>query len=70
MRSYPCGVIELHLSEQLAIDAEIAEAASLVVDDAVTLAGDRDEPRLLAVLRPLQSPQQIPCDGVYQAWTL
>lgn len=70
MRAYPGRVVELHLSEQLAIDAEVAEAASLVVYDAVTLAGHGDEPRLLAVFWTLQSPQQIPCDGVYQAWTL
>lgn len=70
MRSYPGGVVQLHLSEELAIDAEVAEAASLVVYDAVTLTGDGDEPWLLAVLWTLQSPQQIPCDGVYQAWTL
>lgn len=70
VRSYPGGVIELHLSEQLAVDAEVAETASLVVDDAVTFTGDGNESRLLAVLWAFQGPQKIPCDGVYQAWTL
>ena len=37
--AYPGGIIDLHLCQQFSINAEVAEAASLVVDDAVALAG-------------------------------
>lgn len=62
--AYPDGIIDLHLCQQLSINAEVAEASPLVVDDAVALAGHRDEPGTLIVVWPLQSSQQVPCDGV------
>lgn len=37
--AYPARIIDLHLCQQFSIDAEVAKAASLVVDDAVALAG-------------------------------
>lgn len=37
--TYTCGVIDLHLGQQLAIDAEVAELTPVVVDDAVALTG-------------------------------
>lgn len=37
--SYPGGIIDLHLCQQFPINAEVAEAAPLVVDDAVALTG-------------------------------
>lgn len=37
--AYPGGIIDLHLCQQFSINAEVAEVASLVVDDAVALAG-------------------------------
>ena len=68
--AYPGGIIDLHLCQQFPINAEVAEAASLVVDDAVPLAGHWDEPWAQIVVRPLQSPQQVSRDGVDQTWTL
>ena len=68
--TYPRGVVDLHLRQQLAVDAEVAEASALVADDAVALAGHGDEARLLAQLRALQGPQQVPRDGVDQTWAL
>lgn len=68
--AYPGGIIDLHLCQKFSINAEVAEAASLVVDDAVALAGHRDEPWAPIVVWALQSPQQVPCDGVDQTWTL
>lgn len=68
--AHPGGVIDLHLCQQFPINAEVAEAAPLVVDDAVALTGHGDEPRALIVVWALQSPQQVPCDGVDQTWTL
>lgn len=62
--SYPAGIVDLHLGQKLSVYAEVAEATSLVVDDAVAFAGHGDEARPLAQLRPLQSPEQVPCDGV------
>lgn len=35
--AHPDGIIDLHLCQQFSINAEVAEAASLVVDDAVAL---------------------------------
>lgn len=55
--AYPGGIIDLHLCQQFSINAEVAEVASLIVDDAVALAGYWDEPWALTVVRPLQSPQ-------------
>lgn len=37
--AHPGGIIDLHLCQQFSINAEVAEAASLVADDAVALAG-------------------------------
>lgn len=68
--AYPGRIIDLHLCQQFSINAEVAKVASLIVDDAVALAGHWDEPWALIVVRPLQSPQQVPCDGVDQTWTL
>lgn len=67
--TYPSGIIDLHLCQQFSINAEVAEVASFIVDDTVTLAWHRDEPWALTVVRPLQSPQQIPRDGMDQTWT-
>ena len=67
---HPRGVVDLHLRQQLSVYAEVAEAASLVVDDAVAFAGHWDEAGPLTQLRPLQGPQQVPCDGVDQARAL
>lgn len=39
LRPHPCGVVDLHLCQQFSVYAEVAEAASLIVDDAVALAG-------------------------------
>lgn len=64
--AHPGGIVDLHLCQQLPVDAEVAETASLIVDDAVALAGHRDEPWTLIVVRALQGPQEVPCDGVDQ----
>lgn len=64
------GVVDFHLCQQFSIDAEVAETASFVTDDAVALAGHRDEPGPLKMIRSLQSPQKVSCDGVDQTWTL
>ena len=64
MGPYTCGVVDLHLGEQLAVDAEVAELAPLVADDAVALAGHGDEAWESAVVWPLQSPKEVPSDGV------
>lgn len=56
LSSYPGGIIDLHLCQQFAINAEVAEAPSLIVDNAVALAGHRDEPWAQIVVWPLQSP--------------
>ena len=37
--SYPGGIIDLHLCQQFPINAEVTQAALLIVDNAVTLAG-------------------------------
>lgn len=68
--THPGGIIDLHLCQQLPVDAEVAETASVVVDDAVALAGHRDEPRTAVVIRALQGPQEVPRDGVHQTWAL
>lgn len=68
--AHPGGIVDLHLCQQLPVDAEVAEAASLIVDDAVALAGHRDEPRTLIVVWALQGPQEVPCDGVHQTRSL
>lgn len=68
--AYPGGIIECHLCQKFSINAEVAEAASLVVDDAVALARHRNETWALIVVRALQSSQQVPSDGVDQTWTL
>jgi len=70
LQPYPCGIVDLHLSQQFPVDAEVAEAASLVVNDAVALAGHRDDARPLTQLWTLQGPQQVPRDGVDQARAL
>lgn len=70
MSAHPGGIIDLHLCQQLPVDAEVAEPASVVVDDAVALAGHRDEPRTLIVVGALQGPQEVPRDGVHQTWAL
>lgn len=54
---YPGGIIDLHLCQKLSINAEVAEAAPLVVDDAVAFAGHCDESWALVVIWSLQSPQ-------------
>lgn len=64
------GVVDFHLCQQFSIDAEVAEKTSFVTDDAVALAGHRDEPGPLKMIRSLQSPQKVSCDGVDQTWTL
>ena len=48
--SDPDRVVDLHLGQQFPVDAEVAEAASLVADDAVALAGHRNEARTQAGL--------------------
>lgn len=68
--SHPGGVFNLHLCQQFSIDAEVAEATSFIADDAMALAGHRDDPGPLKVLWSLQSPQKVSCDGVDQTWTL
>lgn len=68
--AYPGGIIDLHLCQQFSINAEVTQAAFLIVDNAVTLAGHWDEPRALMAVWALQSPQQVPRDGVDQTWTL
>lgn len=68
--AYPGGIIDCHLCQKFSINAEVAEAASLVADDAMALARHRDEPWALIVVRALQSSQQVPSDGVDQTWTL
>lgn len=64
---YPRGIVDLHLCQQFAVYAEVTEATSLIIDDAVSLAGHGDETRPLAQLRTFQGPQQVSCDGVNQA---
>lgn len=64
---YPCGIIDFHLCQQFSVYAEVAESTPLIVDDAVSLTGHRDEARSLAQLRTLQSPKQVPSDGVDEA---
>lgn len=68
--SHPGGIVDLHLCQQFSINAEVAEAPSLIVDNAVAFTGHRDEPGVPTVIRSLQSPQKVPSDGVDQAWTL
>lgn len=68
--SHPGGIVDLHLCQQFAINAEVAEVPSLIVDNAVALTGHWDEPGALTVSRSLQSPQKVPSDGVDQTWTL
>lgn len=70
LSAHPGGVIDLHLCQQLPVDAEVAETATVVVDDAVALAGHRDEPWTLIVIGALQGPQEVPRDGVHQTWAL
>ena len=48
--SDPDRVVDLHLGQQFAVDAEVAEASSLIADDAVALAGHGDESRTQAGL--------------------
>lgn len=67
---YSRGIVDFHLRQQFAIYAEVAETTSLVINDAVSLAGHGDEARPHAKLRTLQGPQQVACDGVDQAWAL
>lgn len=68
--SYTCGVVNLHLGEQLSVDAEVTELASLIADDTVAFTRDRYEPRERTVIGTLQSPEEIPGDGVHQTRTL
>lgn len=70
LKSHPCGVVDLHLRQKFSVDAEVAKTSSLVVNDAVALAGHGDEPGTQTKLRPLQGPEQIPGDGVNQARAL
>lgn len=58
------------MCQKFSINAEVAEASSLIVDDAVALARHRDEAGPLAQFRPLQGPEQVPRDSVNQAWAL
>lgn len=58
------------MRQHFAVNAEVAEAAPLIVDDAVALARHGDEAGPLAQLRPLQGPEQVPCDSVNQARAL
>lgn len=66
LRTYTCGVIDLHLGQQLSIDAEVAELTPVVVDDAVALAGHWDQTGEHTVVGTLQSSQEITGDGVDQ----
>lgn len=50
---YSGGIVDLHLCQQFSINAEVAKAAPLVVDDAVALAGHGDKPWALIVIWPL-----------------
>lgn len=68
--AYPGGIIDFHLCQQFSINAEVAEASPLIVDDTVALAGNRDEPWAQIVFWSLQSPQKVPCDGMDQTRTL
>lgn len=68
--AYPGGIIDFHLCQQFSINAEVAEAPPLIVDDTVALAGNRDEPWAQIVFWSLQSPQKVPCDGMDQTRTL
>lgn len=38
--AYPGGIIDFHLCQQFSINAEVAEASPLIVDDTVALAGN------------------------------
>lgn len=70
LQPHPRGVVDLHLGQKFPVDAEVAETSSLVVDDAVALAGHGDEPGPQTQLWPLQGPEQVPGDGVDQAGAL
>lgn len=70
LRPYPRGVVDLHLCQQFSIYAEVAKAASLIVDDAVALAGHWDEAGPLTQLRALQGSEKVPGDSVDQARAL
>lgn len=69
---YLDAVLHLHVSQQLAVDAEEAEVALVVVDHAVPLRGRLDETWTRAALWTLQGAQQVPVHGVDQTgplWT-
>lgn len=69
-QTYPCGIIDLHLSQKFPINAEIAEPPSFVVDDTVAFAGDWNQAWEQAVFRALEGSQQISSDGVDKARAL
>lgn len=64
------AVLHVHVSQQLAVDAEEAKLALVVVDHAVSLSGRLDEARTRAALGTFQSPQQVPIHGMDQTRTL
>lgn len=70
LRPHPCGVVDLHLCQQFSVYAEVAKAASLIVDDAVALTGHWDEAGPLTQLRALQGSEEVPGDSVDQARAL
>lgn len=67
METYPCGVIDLHLSQKFPVNAEIAEPPSLIVYDTVAFTRDRNQTREQAVLGSLEGSQQIASDRVDEA---
>lgn len=64
------AVLHLHVSQQLAVDAEETKVSLLIVDDAVSLGGGLDQARTQAAFGGLQGPQQVPVHGVDQTGTL
>lgn len=63
-------VLHLHVSQQLAVDAEETEVSLVIVDHAVALGGGLDEPGPQAALWALQGPEQVSVHGMDQARTL
>ncbi len=55
--SYTCGVIDLHLCQEFAINAEVTEVSSLKIDDTVALTRHRDQTGPETILGALQGPQ-------------
>ena len=69
-QAYLDAVLQLVVTQQLAVDAEQAEVALVVVHHAVALRGRLDEAGPQAALGALQGPQQVPVHRVDQTGAL